>query len=113
VAAGEPATWGAVTAIQVAEHLDADELRRLFRDAHRALRPGGLLVVETVNPHSPAALKTFWIDLTHVRPLYPESLVVLAKESGYASARIDFPFGTGELEPDLRTCGEYTLVAVA
>jgi SAM-dependent methyltransferase/glycosyltransferase involved in cell wall biosynthesis len=113
VATSEPATWGAVAAVQVAERLGPDELRRLFRDAHRALRPGGLLVVETVNPHSPAALKTFWIDLTHVRPLYPESLLVLARESGYASARIDFPFGTGDLEPDLRTCGEYTLVAIA
>ncbi len=113
VASSEPATLGAVAAVQVAEHLDAGQLHGLFRDAHRALRPGGLLVLETVNPHSPAALKTFWLDLTHVRPLYPESLLVLARKSGYASARIDFLFGTGDLEHDLRTCGEYTLVATA
>ena len=108
-----PESWGAVAAVQVAEHLELEQLRQLFRDARRALRPGGLLVVETVNPHSPSALKTFWLDLTHVRPLYPEALLVLAKETGYASARIDFPFGTGDLERDLRTCGEFALVATA
>ena len=113
LADGDAGARGAVAAIQVAEHLDADELRRLFADAHRSLRPGGLLLVETVNPHSPGALKTFWLDLAHVRPLYPEALLVLAKESGYASARIEFPFGTGDLDHDLRTCGEYTLVATA
>jgi SAM-dependent methyltransferase len=95
----------------VVEHVTRDDLRQFFLDAHRALRPGGVLVAETVNPHSPAALKTFWLDLEHVRPLYPEALLVLAKQSGYATARIDFPFGNGDLEHDLRTCGEYTLVA--
>jgi SAM-dependent methyltransferase len=97
----------------VAEHLEPSVLRRLFADARRALRPGGLLVVETVNPHSPAALKAFWLDLTHVRPLYPEALLLLAKETGYAAARIDFPFGAGDLEQDLRSCGQFTLVATA
>jgi SAM-dependent methyltransferase/glycosyltransferase involved in cell wall biosynthesis len=113
LADSDAGSWGAVVGTQVAEHLGAEDLRRLFVDARRALRPGGVLVVETVNPHSPAALKTFWLDLTHVRPLYPEALLVLAKESGYASARIDFLYGTGDLEHDLRTCGEYTLVATA
>ena len=113
LASAEPETWGAVVAVQVAEHLAAEQLGALFSDAHRALRPGGLFVVETVNPHSPAALKTFWLDLAHVRPLYPEALLVLARDAGYASARIDFPFGTGALERDLRTCGEYSLVATA
>jgi SAM-dependent methyltransferase len=113
LAASAPQSLGAVVAIELAEHLDAGQLRRLFEDAHRALKPGGLLLVETVNPHSPAALKTFWLDLGHVRPLYPEALLVLAKESGVASARVDFPFGAGDLERDLRTCGEYALVATA
>ena len=108
-----PGSWGAVAALQVAEHLSAEQLRALFEAARRALRPGGLLLVETVNPHSPAALKTFWLDLTHVRPLYPEALLVLAKESGFAAARVDFPFGAGDLDHDLRTCGEYALVATA
>ena len=102
-----------MAACQVAGPLAAEQLRALFEAARRALRPGGLLLVETVNPHSPAALKTFWLDLTHVRPLYPEALLVLAKESGFAAARVDFPFGAGDLDQDLRSCGEYALVATA
>ncbi|HEY6555145.1 MAG TPA: class I SAM-dependent methyltransferase, partial [Vicinamibacteria bacterium] len=43
---------GAVLAIQVAEHLPPAVLQSALQDAHRALRPGGLLVLETVNPRS-------------------------------------------------------------
>jgi SAM-dependent methyltransferase len=105
------ASLGAVTSFQVVEHLELATLRHLFEAAHRSLRPGGLLVAETVNPHSPGALKTFWLDLTHIRPLYPEALLFLAAESGFRDARIFFPLGTGDLDRDLRTCGEYALIA--
>lgn len=83
----------------------------MFDLAYRALEPGGLLIAETVNPHSPAALKTFWLDLTHVRPLFPESLLFLAKEIGFQRAEIYFPQGSGELDQDLRSCGEYAIIA--
>jgi glycosyltransferase involved in cell wall biosynthesis/SAM-dependent methyltransferase len=102
---------GAVTSIQVVEHVPVDLLRPMFTAALSALRPGGVFIAETVNPHSPGALKTFWLDLTHIRPLYPESLLLLAREVGFASARIMFPVGSGDLDADLRTCGEYALVA--
>ncbi len=102
---------GAVTSFQVVEHVAPEVIRAMFLAAYRALQPGGILVAETVNPHSPAALKTFWLDLTHVRPLFPESLLFLAQECGYASGRIFFPHGTDDLDADLRTCGEYALIA--
>ena len=43
---------GGVFAAQVAEHLPPAVLQPALREAHRALRPGGLLVLETVNPRS-------------------------------------------------------------
>jgi SAM-dependent methyltransferase len=107
----EVGSLGAVTSFQVVEHLELATLRKLFEAAHRALRPGGVLVAETVNPHSPGALKTFWLDLTHVRPLYPEAMLFLALESGFQEARILFPQGVGNLDNDLRVCGEYALIA--
>jgi SAM-dependent methyltransferase/glycosyltransferase involved in cell wall biosynthesis len=106
-----PGSLGAVTSFQVVEHIELGPLRALFQASYRALRPGGVMVAETVNPHSPAALKAFWLDLTHIRPLYPEALLFLARESGFPEARIFFPLGTGDLDHDLRTCGEYALVA--
>ena len=102
---------GAVTSFQVVEHLHPAELAELFGLAYRALMDDGLLVVETVNPHSPAALKAFWLDLTHVRPIYPESLLFLAREAGFADAHILFVHGGSDLRENLRSCGEYALVA--
>ena len=63
---------GAVVAIHVIEHLAYEELQRLLELARRALRPGGLFVAETVNPHSVQAFKTFWVDPTHRAPIFPE-----------------------------------------
>jgi len=107
----EKESLGAIVSFQVIEHLPVELLRHLLTSALRVLRPGGILIAETVNPHSPAALKTFWLDLTHVRPLYPESMLLLAKECGYDRGEIFFPLGTGDLDRDLRFSGEYSLVA--
>jgi SAM-dependent methyltransferase len=107
----EKESLGAIVSFQVIEHLPVELLRRLLTSALRALRPGGILIAETVNPHSPAALKTFWLDLTHVRPLFPESMLLLARECGYDRGEIFFPSGTGDLDRDLRLSGEYSLVA--
>jgi SAM-dependent methyltransferase len=102
---------GAVTSIEVIEHLDPDSIRLFFEAAHRVLRPGGVLIAETVNPHSPPALKAFWLDITHVRPLYPESMLMLAQQSSFDSARIMFPSSTGDFDTDLRVAGSYAVVA--
>ena len=47
------------------------------------LRPGGLLVAETINPLSPLALRSYFADLTHAQPLVPETLVLLAEQAGF------------------------------
>jgi SAM-dependent methyltransferase len=105
------ASLGAVFSAQVIEHLSYDELLRFLTLARRKLRPGGILIAETVNPHSLSALKMFWVDPTHVSPIFPEVAAALAGLHGYASATIVFPNGTGSLERDRRECGEYALVA--
>ncbi len=106
-----PGSLGAVVAIQVVEHLPVERLRELFDQARAALRPDGIFVVETVNPHAIDAFKSFWIDLTHVRPLYPESLLMLCQEVGFPRAEVMFPRGTGELESDLDEQGSYAVIA--
>jgi hypothetical protein len=79
----------------------------------RALRPGGLLVIESVNPHSPVALRAFWLDPTHRNPLYPETMLTLCELSGFASALAFCPQGSGDYERDRRTEGDYAVVARA
>jgi 2-polyprenyl-3-methyl-5-hydroxy-6-metoxy-1,4-benzoquinol methylase len=81
---------GAVTALQVVEHLPPAALVRFFRLAHAALVPGGLLVAETINPASPAALRYFFADLTHAQPLVPETLELLAQQAGFRETEIRY-----------------------
>ena len=44
-------------------------LRPLFEEVRRVLRTDGLFILGTVNPHAIDAFHSFWLDLTHVRPL--------------------------------------------
>ena len=82
------------------EHLSYDELQRLLTLARRALRPGGLFVAETVNPHSVQAFKTFWVDPTHRAPIFPEVASTLALIHGFSDAEIVYPRGSGDAEAD-------------
>src|SRR5579884_2998231 len=104
---------GAVFAAQVIEHLSEAQLRALFELAHRKLKPGGLLIAETVNPHCPAALKAFWVDLSHQRPIFPEVSLELCREAGFHSAYAFHPNGSGDFERDRHTEGEFAVVATA
>jgi SAM-dependent methyltransferase len=103
---------GAVVSAQVIEHLRYDELVRFFELAHGKLADGGMLLAETVNPHSVAALKLFWLDLTHALPIFPEVAVALCRLHGFSAARVLFPHGVGELERDRVEQVVYAVVGV-
>jgi glycosyltransferase involved in cell wall biosynthesis/2-polyprenyl-3-methyl-5-hydroxy-6-metoxy-1,4-benzoquinol methylase len=103
--------FGAIVAIHVIEHLPYENLLRFLDLAREKLAPGGLLVAETVNPHSLQAFKTFWTDLTHRAPIFPEVAAALATIQGFGSVRVIFPRGTGDDDVDLREETEYALVA--
>jgi 2-polyprenyl-3-methyl-5-hydroxy-6-metoxy-1,4-benzoquinol methylase len=109
----EAASLGGVTAIHVVEHLPYDQLERLFLAARTALRPGGVLVAETINPHSLSAFKTFWVDPTHRAPIFPEVAHALALIHGFERAEIRYPRGSGDGERDRIEQTEYALVATA
>jgi SAM-dependent methyltransferase len=85
-----PGACGAVFAAQVAEHLEPARLQALLAAAHRGLAQDGLLVLETVNVASAFAyLDVFVRDLTHERPLHPETLRFMAAAAGFSDARIE------------------------
>jgi SAM-dependent methyltransferase len=75
---------------QVVEHLPAPALLQTLRLAAAKLRPGGLLIAETINPLSPIALRHYFADLTHAQPLVPETLELLARQSGFSDTEIRF-----------------------
>lgn len=75
---------------QVVEHLPASMLVPALALAAAKLRPGGVLIAETINPLSPIALRNYFADLTHAQPLVPETLELLARQSGFAQTEIRF-----------------------
>ena len=102
---------GAITAFQVIEHLSYECTMAFFEASIAKLKPGGLLIVETVNPHSLEALKSFWVDLTHRHPIFPEVALALCWLRRFQSAYVLFPHGSGDLESDRRSQGEYAVIA--
>jgi glycosyltransferase involved in cell wall biosynthesis/SAM-dependent methyltransferase len=105
------ASLGAITSFQFIEHLALSDLEELMGLAHRALRPGGVIIAETVNPHSARALKAFWLDLTHRHPVFPEAALMLVRRAGFVNAEIFFPHGSGVYERDRVVQGEYAVIA--
>jgi SAM-dependent methyltransferase len=105
------ASIGAIFCAQVIEHLEFDHLLKLLRLTIRKLKPDGVFIAETVNPHSHRALKTFWVDLTHNKPIFPEVLVALCRQVGYREAIVRFPVGNGNLDHDRQYEGEYAVIA--
>ncbi len=103
--------FGAIFAAQVIEHMSYEALVRFFGLVRDRLAPGGVFIAETVNPHSIPALKAFWVDPTHRNPIFPEVAAALARVHGFEDGLIVFPAGTGELDEDRVTQGEYALVA--
>jgi SAM-dependent methyltransferase len=86
----EDGSLGGIFMGQVVEHLPPGVLVRALELAARKLGAGGLLVAETINPLSPLALRHYFADLTHAQPLVPETLQLLARQSGFAETEIRY-----------------------
>ena len=85
------ASLGGLFAAQVVEHLTPDYLLAFLNEAQRVLRPGAPIVLETINVACWYAFFQSYIrDITHARPLHPETLKYLVIASGFAAAEIEF-----------------------
>lgn len=100
-----------IYAAQVVEHLGADQLSELLALVERKLVPGGLVILETVNGHNPAALKAFWTDTTHHHPLYPEVLLAHCRLAGFGSGEVRFREETGDFNADVYRNRDYAVHA--
>ena len=80
---------GAVSALHVIEHLPFARIVELFDEAHRALRPGGVVIFETPNPENlVVGACGFYYDPTHLRPLPPEPFRFVLEQRGFARVEI-------------------------
>ena len=105
---------GGIIAAQMIEHLEPTQLLRLLDVAHAKLRPGGRIVLETINPRCWFAFFESYIrDLTHVRPVHPDTLKYLMQASGFHHVEIRYraPFPESDkLQPIPVPAGDVLLV---
>jgi O-antigen chain-terminating methyltransferase len=99
--AGLPdAALGGVFASQVVEHLPPPYLMTLLETAAHKIRPGGLIVLETINPACWVAFfESFIRDVTHVWPLHPDTLQYFLRVSGFGHVEVEF---TSPVDPSAR-----------
>lgn len=82
---------GGLFAAQVVEHLPPDYLLAFLNEAHRVLKPRAPLVLETVNVACwYAFFQSYVRDITHAKPLHPDTLKHLVIASGFPSADVEF-----------------------
>jgi O-antigen chain-terminating methyltransferase len=82
---------GGVIAAQVVEHLEPGYLIRLMETASEKLRPGAKIILETINPACWYAFFASYIrDVTHVKPLHPETLQYFMLASGFQRVELRY-----------------------
>ena len=110
-----PASLGAVTGFHIIEHLPGDQQIRLVQLAFRALRPGGIMILETPNPeHLSVTALRFYLDPTHLRQVPIALLQFLAEHTGFQDVRIErrSPSGDGEASQGWSQYQDYAVIAV-
>ncbi len=85
------ASLDGIFSAQVIEHLSPAVLNRLVDTAYAKLAPGGVLILETINPTSIHALvHAYYMDMSHRSPVHPEALRFLMEAAGFDSVEVVF-----------------------
>jgi O-antigen chain-terminating methyltransferase len=100
---------GGLVAVQVVEHFEPAYLMRFLEAAHHKMRPGAPLILETINAACwMAFFETYLRDLTHQRPLHPDTLRYVVESSGFSAVDVQFrsPVGEGDRLPRVKILGD-------
>lgn len=84
-----PESVGAVTGMQLIEHIPFPELMELFEACYQALRTDGLVVFETPNPENlNVGSYSFYMDPSHLHPLPPPLIGYALESVGFTDVEI-------------------------
>jgi SAM-dependent methyltransferase len=86
--AANPGRFDLILGLDVIEHLTKPQVVSFFDRAFAALRPGGRLVIETVNADTPMGLPILYGDFTHETCFTPQSVVSLFRLTGFEQVAI-------------------------
>lgn len=83
------ASLALISAFHVIEHIPFEALIELVFQAHRALVPGGLLILETPNPENiSVGTSSFYLDPTHSKPIPHALLAFVTQYGGFGLQKI-------------------------
>ena len=77
-----------ISALHFIEHQNTDYLRSFIELAHKKTAPGGIIIIETVNPNCSLALSHFYLDITHEKPYSPEAIKFFVEAYGYNNVQL-------------------------
>jgi glycosyltransferase involved in cell wall biosynthesis/SAM-dependent methyltransferase len=99
-------TLGGIFAAQFVEHLPPRGIVDFLAGARRALRLGGIIVCETINPQCLFALANWYVmDLTHKQPVHPDTFRLLLEQEGFDDVEVRY-FSPVREEPPPIELGE-------
>lgn len=76
---------------QVIEHLQPAQLIGLIKLCYDKMKYGTYFVAETINPLCLSVFSTsFYMDLSHVRPIHPETIKFLLESAGFRDIQFKF-----------------------
>jgi len=78
-----------VCAFDVLEHLNSENLERLFLNVRKLLKPGGIFIARFPNGDSPFGLYNQNGDFTHISFLGTIAIESLSQSAGYGSLKIE------------------------
>lgn len=80
---------GGVFSARVVEYLPVHMQAELVALCSSRLKPGGRIIVETINPDSDSPFGRNWrLDPGHTHPVYPEILLSILESNGFRDSRI-------------------------
>jgi O-antigen chain-terminating methyltransferase len=75
----------------VVEHLEPTRIIELVNLCHRKLQLSGMLIFETPNPICLTVFaRSFYMDLSHIRPIHPEAMKFLFESVGFKDLQVKF-----------------------
>jgi cyclopropane fatty-acyl-phospholipid synthase-like methyltransferase len=88
-----PETYDLIVALDLLEHFTKDEVFVFLDNVHRALRPGGRILLRTPNAESPYHSRFRYWDFTHEVAFTPASIRQVLRSAGFT------PVAVTPLEP--------------
>lgn len=95
-----PNTFATVLLMDVLEHVPAEDQLLLLRAIHRAMLPGGRLLVQTPNANAILAARWRYIDFTHHTSFTEHSLRFVLLNAGFVS--VEIPVNPPARHPSIR-----------